>query len=343
MAQRSLSDALATIVSVTAVFGVVGWFIAPLLISGAQTSWVGLMAFGFVAVFGASLYIVLRWRFRRWLAPIRDVAALLDNAARGVSSKHSSLYGRMQLAASQTAIAEFRSLLTALAAYVRRSDEHRTRQVGWTAAVVHDIKAPLAASANVVGALAASKALGGSVEGEALRRVADELRSLGGQVQRMVDAVRFERDDVEVCREQVDLRALLSEIVDQLAGDSRAPVSVRGEAMAIVDRALMKRALLNLVENASRCARTMVDVELLPGLIRIADDGGGLPDSFEALSRPFRSAPTMFAGVEVQAGAGGIGLFLARRVMELHGGRIVVESSDVTGTVMLAYLGGSRG
>jgi len=95
--------------------------------------------------------------------------------------------------------------------------------------------------------------------------------------------------------------------------------------------------------NAVRYANSSVTIEVFPRLVRVADDGKGLPAPLEHLTQPFRSEPIEVAGVPVAGGAGGIGLFLARRVLELLGGKLVVESTSARGTVLLAYVGAANG
>ena len=64
----------------------------------------------------------------------------------------------------------------------------------------------------------------------------------------------------------------------------------------------------------------------------------GLPAPLEQLAQPFNAQPVEIAGQHYTAGTGGLGLFIARRIIEAHGGRLVTETTGPSGTVLLAYL-----
>ncbi|HNR00705.1 MAG TPA: ATP-binding protein, partial [Trueperaceae bacterium] len=95
----------------------------------------------------------------------------------------------------------------------------------------------------------------------------------------------------------------------------------------------------NLVSNAGRYARSEVRLEVFNNMVRVQDDGPGLPAPLEQLAQPFVGRTVEIAGKEYAGGTGGLGLFIARRVLEAHGGRLVCEASGPNGTVLLAYFG----
>src|SRR5690606_41446175 len=69
----------------------------------------------------------------------------------------------------------------------------------------------------------------------------------------------------------------------------------------------------------------------------------GLGAPLDELAQPFNDQGVSIAGKRYAAGAGGLGLFIARRVLAAHGGRLVAESSGPRGTALLAYLGPACG
>ncbi|MFA6958189.1 MAG: ATP-binding protein [Thermoanaerobaculia bacterium] len=130
-----------------------------------------------------------------------------------------------------------------------------------------------------------------------------------------------------------DLRELVDEIVGRLAtGDGIPPVSVTGKASARCDRAILARAIENLVRNAiesvqrhgSGAVRITLREEPVPR-IDVADDGAGLdPAEVPKLFLPFQSSrPEGF----------GLGLALARKIVLLHGGKISLTGEPGGGAV----------
>jgi signal transduction histidine kinase len=108
-----------------------------------------------------------------------------------------------------------------------------------------------------------------------------------------------------------------------------------------VDPALMRRVLDNLLDNAVKFSEPTdaIEVEARRGppgpaaeplVIRVRDRGIGIPEEdlprvFEPFFRTDRSRARATGGV-------GLGLAIARRVLEAHGAAIWVESSPHEGT-----------
>lgn len=240
--------------------------------------------------------------------------------------------------------AEVRALTESFNDLLEEIEIEQGRRTAFTAALMHDLKTPLVAAANLLGVVRDDDSLGREQRVEVMQKTASELQALIELVQKLVDAHRLERPEVPLARESVDLTALVTTLVTRLAtlADERGVmVEVTGSAIANVDRRELERALYNLVSNAVRYAERSIQIEVLPGLVRIVDDGPGLGAPLDELAQPFNDQGVDIAGRRYAAGAGGLGLFIARRVLEAHGGRLVAESSGPRGTALLAYLGPS--
>ncbi|CAN5878150.1 hypothetical protein BH24ACI5_BH24ACI5_04350 [soil metagenome] len=139
----------------------------------------------------------------------------------------------------------------------------------------------------------------------------------------------------------VDLAALVAEVVDPyrtgLEGrvilDNRVAPSL---PLVLVDRALIGRALVNIIENALHAMPTAGAITLTASedaeavVLRVRDTGVGMDD--EALARVFEPY------FSTKATGTGLGLPIARRNVELSGGRIDVESATGEGTTVIVTL-----
>ncbi len=92
----------------------------------------------------------------------------------------------------------------------------------------------------------------------------------------------------------------------------------------------VKEVVVNLLENARNAGAKVVRVTVGPGLIRLADDGAGIPaDLLPRVFEPRFSTTTSGSG---------LGLAIVRRLVESWGGRIEVESEAGKGTVVTVQL-----
>ena len=218
----------------------------------------------------------------------------------------------------------------------------QSRRRSFMATLMHDLKTPLIAANHLLSVIRDSDALPPGERAAMASSILGENRQLIELVQKLVDAHKFEQEDIALSRNQIKLETLVESVVDRvspLARERGVDIEVHGSAVAQVDVRELERALYNLVSNAVRYARSLISIELFPGLIRLSDDGPGLPAPLSALAQPFTAQPVELAGKEYTAGTGGLGLFIARRILEAHGGRLALETSGDTGTVFLIYLG----
>lgn len=271
------------------------------------------------------------------LAPLLRVTDELDQLSRGANG----LAGE-RLSAPPTEPREVKALSNAFNELLDQVEGEQARRTAFSAALMHDLKTPLVAAANLLAIVRDDDDMTREARVEVIGKTAAELQALIELVQKLVDAHRLERPEIPLSRERTDLRRLVEGLVarlETLAAEREIEVTVTGNANAMVDRRELERALYNLVSNAVRYARSSILIEVFPGLVRISDDGPGLGAPLHELAQPFNDQGVDIAGRRYAAGSGGLGLFIARRVLEAHGGRLVSEASGEQGTVLLAYLG----
>jgi len=158
-------------------------------------------------------------------------------------------------------------------------------------------------------------------------------------VSRLLDISRIESGRLTLERETVNLVDLVGKIADGVrpTADGHAiAVHAPDELLAHVDPLRFEQVVTNLLDNAVKYSPggEPVNVELSepsPGLARlvVSDHGMGIPEEYRAhIFEPFFQAPS-----EGQSSRGlGLGLYITRQTVELHGGRIEAEPESGGGT-----------
>lgn len=273
--------------------------------------------------------------------------APLLKAARDV---HGLPHAAEQLAEARLVVAddepaEVRALRMAFNELLARVETDQQRRNAFMAALMHDLKTPLVAANNLLQIVKDDDSLSRQKRVEVVGHLSSELASLIDLVQKLVDAHRLERSHVPLVRDQLALTDLVQRVVQRLEPIRRergVSIEVTGGGDAWADARELERALYNLLSNAVRYARQRIKVEIYPGMVRVHDDGPGLPRPLETLAQPFVGQDVRIDGRTYAGGTGGLGLFIARRVLEAHGGRLVCEATGPRGTVLLAFMGGNR-
>lgn len=255
-----------------------------------------------------------------------------------------------QLATARLAVTdedpvEVRTLRRSFNQLLAQVETEQARRSAFMAALMHDLKTPLVAANNLLQIVRQDDTLTRERRVEVVGHLSHELTSLIDLVQKLVDAHRLERADVPLHREHVSLGDLVQRVVmrlEPIRSERGITIEVKGGGDALADARELERALYNLISNAVRYARSRIEVGIYPGMVRVHDDGPGLPKPLEKLAQPFIGHDVSIGGKTYAGGTGGLGLFIARRVLEAHGGRLVCEATGPGGTVLLAFAGGNR-
>ncbi len=150
-------------------------------------------------------------------------------------------------------------------------------------------------------------------------------------------------------RTRADLRAIAADVVREAEvchPEREIRLRARGEAVGQWDRGRLRQALSNLVTNAVRHAlkdspiTVTVSCEEPAGEVVAAVHNMGAPipeHERELIFQPFQRAASSGYGQE-DGGRMGLGLYIARRMTEAHGGTVGVESSAEAGTTFCMRL-----
>ena len=194
--------------------------------------------------------------------------------------------------------------------------------------VGHDLRTPLAALQAAVEALADGVAPDPE---RYLRAMARDIEALSSLVDDLFLLASIESRRLELPREPLDLAELADEAAEALSPAAAARgVTLRVDAPGRIavdgNAAAIGRVLRNLIDNAIRHApaSTTIDIVVTDGaVVRIIDQGPGFPAGFSdhAFERFARADPSRTRAT----GRGGLGLAIARGLVEAHGGRIWIE------------------
>lgn len=161
-------------------------------------------------------------------------------------------------------------------------------------------------------------------------------------IDEMMDMGRFERGVVLLQRENSSLQELAAEAVEGYQGraerrsitlkfdqgDEPLPVFVDQKRIAQVITNLIANAMNHTPQQGTVEVRVRKDVDGAGGVVEVQDNGVGI--SKEMLAAAFQPFATASLGLVTGTV---LGLSLAKEIIELHGGRIAVESEEGKGTL----------
>lgn len=225
------------------------------------------------------------------------------------------------------ALDELNERLEALEAERARFEAERSAMLS---SVSHDLRTPIAALRAAIEALTDGLA---PDPDRFLRSMQRDVEALTALVEDLFLLVRLDDGRVEMPASSIDLTEIADEAIEALAPVAAdrgvsvvldAPGGVRVEGNA----AALGRVIRNLLDNALRHAPagSVVTVAVDPAQrqVRVTDEGPGFPPAF--VEEAFDHFTRADASRARDTGGAGLGLAIARGVVEAHGGRIWIDA-----------------
>jgi signal transduction histidine kinase len=225
--------------------------------------------------------------------------------------------------------------LAAQWARLRQANTFKSEILG---TVAHDLKNPLGVILGRTEILkemiAGAGALDKNIQAQ-LAYVRDAANRLTEMVDDLVSDAMADALDITIRREPVDIAILVEEVAEanrQLAARKSQTITVSAPPnhAASVDSDRIREAIDNLVSNAVKYSPIGGAIDLLVRrdegsiIVEVRDQGAGL--SPEDISRLFGRFQRLSAKPTAGETSTGLGLSIVKRIIDLHGGRISVDS-----------------
>jgi two-component system, sensor histidine kinase and response regulator len=271
---------------------------------------------------------------------LRDRVRELDEVKKKLRSMTSQLEKRVE-----EATAELSRKVEELAAAKQQLEDAERQRLEFTAVVAHELNQPLTTISGSA-QLLSRKGLPPEMEERSRSTIVTETRRLARLVQDLTDASEMASGRFQIQLGACDLAEIAREQVDQMVMSRTAQdvtLEVDAEQTAIAcDADRIAQVISNLISNASKYApRSPIRVAIrnVDGKVQlsVSDEGPGVPpDRREAIFEPRVRLMDTESG-RAKRGRG-LGLFIARNIVEAHGGRIWAASGDQGGAVFTVEL-----
>ncbi len=249
--------------------------------------------------------------------------------------------------ADHLSVALERRQLTSDAARTRMLEDGNKVRNALLAAVSHDLRTPLARTKAAVSSLRSLDVEWTEDEKqELLATIEDSTDLLHTIVANLLDLSRIQSDAVRPVLQDVGLEDVVARTLDHLDGTGVVHVSAGPDLPQVrTDVGLLERVLANLLDNAQRHSPVGADVgvdlttQASRALVRVVDHGPGVPDEHkESMFGAFRR----LGDAESRDGLG-LGLAVARGLVEAMDGRLAAEDTPGGGLTMVVDLPAAPG
>lgn len=258
-------------------------------------------------------------------------------------------HNRLLLSARVRSLLRLKSVTDALEDSYRKLRELEKVRDDLMKMIVHDLKTPLTSVIATMemlgdgdfGALSESqKSAVGEVESKS-----QDLLSL---IEDILEVSRIEEAGISLTLAEIQPKSFIAELVQEWQHrfqqeKTSVEVEVDDDAPAFQgDRSLIKRVFANLIQNAVTHSATPVSIRLAARrngdgvLFSVVDDGPGIPPEYHEII--FRKFGQAYSENAPRVRSSGLGLTFCKLVVDLHGGRIWVNSSAGSGSAFYVEL-----
>jgi signal transduction histidine kinase len=217
----------------------------------------------------------------------------------------------------------------------------------FTADASHELRTPLTAIRSV-GEVALQRSLSAPGYREVIGSMLEEVDRLTRLVESLLTLTRGESGRIQPVVAVVNLRELMTSVVEHLrvlAEEKEQGLTIQAapDVSATCDPAILRQALVNVLDNAIKYTPShgtiRVEVRRLSAeeaAVEVQDTGPGIAPAHHG--RIFERFYRVDEGRSRESGGAGLGLATARWAVEVHGGRIELESEEGKGSLFRIVL-----
>lgn len=214
--------------------------------------------------------------------------------------------------------------------------------------ITHELKTPIA---TVSVAIEALRSFNATMDPQRTREYLDisanELQRLSLLVDKVLKLSMFEKKEIELKYETLDMKALLDEVTSSMRlqfekHDASVTVNTEGDTTLEGDRLHLVSVIFNLLDNALKYSRDKPNIRIeVQGQVNrlqlvVADSGIGIPSEYQGrIFEKFFRVPT---GNLHNAKGYGLGLSYVAHVVARHQGNIKVDSEEGKGCRIIISL-----
>lgn len=206
--------------------------------------------------------------------------------------------------------------------------------------ISHDLKTPIAKIQAIVDRLLTQH------PPPEMQEDLKSLRSSGEELNRYIQSIlkvlRVESRDFKVNKEVADINEIIEKAIQQLrplAAEKNIRIQTELEPMFSVelDTVLIKEVLVNVIENAIKYTPTQGQISIFSSetedsiFVKVKDNGEGIrPEDLDNVWGKF----TRGKDQDMKSKGTGLGLYLVKYFIELHGGKVKLDSKVGSGTTV---------
>lgn len=206
----------------------------------------------------------------------------------------------------------------------------------FVATLTHDLKVPIIAEANMLEFFLQEKfGTLNDKQKEALENMKASNKELLDLVQIVLETYRLKEDEIDLNLEKISVKKFLNIVADEMTyiaqkTNNKIVVIVPEDYDIKIDFLHFKRVLKNLVNNAILYGKSNTDIEIIAKIVNeksqiiVKDYGKGISaEDIEKIFNKYFSASKKFRKIGT-----GLGLYLSKKIVEAHGGKLGVESQE---------------
>lgn len=175
-----------------------------------------------------------------------------------------------------------------------------------------------------------------------LNRVYQSNQRMIDLVEDLLDASSIESGKINLAQNPLALESIITEVVTELASkgfEKQITLRVNRKQrlpLILADETRLRQILVNLVDNAIKYSfprsEVIVDFKVVGDelVTSVSDTGVGI--TANQIDRVFNKFGRIYNPMSVQSGGTGLGLYIVKRLVESHGGRIWVSSREGRGS-----------